>query len=402
MKKRYLLLIPVVACIMVCAASIGYIQFHPDRAPEGARFLTQLAGTSQPQTDTGSAAPVDDEAVPDAAHERARELAANMTLEQKIYQLMFVSPEVLTDSSDTVVRAGDATKASITKAPVGGILYSSQNVQTREQVSSMLGNTQEYAKTAGAGIPMFLGIEEKSYTNATISQLLGIDTMDDGSISGEVEKAKELGGTLASSLSAIGFNVDFAPTADISATEDTEAVSKTVSSEISGIQHGGVLSAIAHFPGSGSIDSNTAEETVKTDRSLQEFQDKDLKVFRAGIEADASFIVVSNMTASAFADGPCSLSDKVVTDLLRKELGYDGIILTDRLTDAAITGSYATSESVVKALQAGADMLLCPPNINDSYMAISAAVTDGTITEEQITASVERILAAKLEYGLIS
>ncbi|MDO4173299.1 MAG: glycoside hydrolase family 3 N-terminal domain-containing protein [Eubacteriales bacterium] len=394
MKKRYLLLIPVVACIIISAASIGYIQLHPDRAPDGARFLTQLSGSKQ--AEPGSAADSQEEESLNTAQRHARELAASMTLEQKIYQIMFVSPEVLTDSGDTVVRAGDATKQSIVHAPVGGVLYSSQNVQTQEQITEMLNNTQEYAKASGAKIPMFLGIED---SNSSVSQLLG---MDDLSFDGEASRAKEVGNSRASRLTSVGFNVEFAPSADISDTEDPADVSETVRSAISAMQQGSVLSAISHFPGEGSADADPAAGAASTDRSLQEFEDTDFTSFQAGIEADVSFVVVSNMTASAFDDVPCSLSEAVVTKLLRNELGYDGIILTGKLTDAAITGSYATSESVVQAIQAGADMLLCPSNVQDAYLAISSAVADGTITEDRITESVQRILTAKIAYGIMT
>ncbi|MCD8355749.1 MAG: glycoside hydrolase family 3 protein [Clostridia bacterium] len=419
MKKRYLLLIPVAACIIMCAAAIGYIQFHPDRAPAGAAFLVNASQAKQ-ELDTGSG----EEEVPQeepkeltATQKRAQEIVADMTLEQKIYQMMFVTPEVLTDSRNSVVRAGNATKASITAAPVGGVLYTRQNLQGKDQTSVMLENTQQYAREAGAGIPVFTGIGEEGGSYAPAAAVLGTAAVNAMSAYGEAnnsEEARSVGQTLAAAISGVGFNVDFAPVADVLSNEsntelenrtfgsDPAVVSNMVSNEISGMQENGVMSAISHFPGAGSTASSTENGTVTTERSLEEFQSSDLTVFEAGIEADAAFVVVSNMTAPAFDTVPCALSSKVITDLLRKEMGYDGIIITDKLTDAAITGAYSNGDAAVQAVQAGADMLLCPPSISDAYSAISEAVANGTITQDRIDESAARILTAKLEYGLMN
>ena len=107
-----------------------------------------------------------------AAQKRARELVDSMTLEQKLYQMMFVTPEVLTDSTNNVVRAGDSTKESITATPVGGILYTSRNLQGKDQTSVMLNNTQQYAREAGAGIPVFTGIAEEGGSHAPAASVL--------------------------------------------------------------------------------------------------------------------------------------------------------------------------------------------------------------------------------------
>ena len=161
------------------------------------------------------------------------------------------------------------------------------------------------------------------------------------------------------------------------------------------------MSAMSHFPGAGSTASDPAEGAVSTDRSQKEFRSSDLLPFAEGIKADTACIVVSNMTATAFDSVPCSLSSKVITGLLREEMGYDGIVMTGQLTDAAITGSYTTGQAAVQAVQAGADMLLCPQSMEEAYTALSEAVASGAITENQINDSVARILTAKLEYGLM-
>lgn len=417
MKKRYLLLIPVAVCIIVCAAAIGYIQFHPEHAPEGAAFLARM----QKQDSSGGSAdqpeePKDQPEELTAAQKRAQELVSSMTLEQKLYQMMFVTPEVLTDSHSSVVRAGDSTKASITAAPVGGILYTSRNLQGKEQTSVMLNNTQQYARAAGAGIPVFTGIAEEGGRHAPAASVLGTAAVEDMSAYGQSENPEEvrdIGKTLAAAISGVGFNLNFAPVADVVSNEentelktrsfgsDAAVVSSLVSYEISGMQNNGVMAAMSHFPGAGSTASDPAEGTVNTDRSQKQFHDSDLLPFAEGIKADAACIVVSNMTATALDSVPCSMSSKVITGLLREEMEYDGIIITGQLTDKAITDHYTTEQAVVQAVQAGADMLLCPQSMEATYTALSEAVSKGSITEEQLNQSVTRILTAKLEYGLM-
>ena len=421
MKKRYLLLIPVAACIIVCAAAIGYIQFHPERAPEGAAFLAravqerQSAGSGEEDTEEVQEKKEKPEEQT-AAQKRAQELVNSMTLEQKLYQMMFVTPEVLTDSHNYVVRAGDSTKASITATPVGGILYTSRNLQGKDQTSVMLDNTQQYARAAGAGIPVFTGIAEEGGSHAPAASVLGTAAVEDMSVYGQsnnAEEVRDIGKTLAAAVSGVGFNLNFAPVADVVSNEantglkirsfgsDAAVVSSLVSSEITGMQENGVMSAMSHFPGAGSTDSDTADGAVSTARSQKEFRSSDLLPFAEGIKANAACIVVSNMTAIAFDSVPCSLSSKVITGLLREEMGYDGIVMTGQLSDGAITGSYTAGQAAVQAVQAGADMLLCPQSIEETYTALSEAVASGSITEDQINDSVARILTAKLEYGLM-
>ena len=143
MKKRYLLLIPVVACIVLSAAAIGYIQFHPDRAPAGAEFLVRTSNDAGQQTKEPEK---EAEAQPlTASQKRANELLDAMTLEQKLYQMMFVTPEALTQTKQ-VVRAGTATQEAIEKRPVGGVLYTRQSLQGKAQIKDMLSNTQNYAE----------------------------------------------------------------------------------------------------------------------------------------------------------------------------------------------------------------------------------------------------------------
>lgn len=413
MRKRNLLLIPIAVCIITCAAAVGYIQYHPDQAPNALPFLQ---GRDTDQMDSGSGEQPTQQPERTAAQKRTQEILDSMTLEQKLYQMMFVRPEELTNVSQAV-RAGDATKAALEAQPVGGIIYFSQNFQNSDQTITMLDNTQTYARSVGAGVPLFMGVDEEGGTVSRIASTLGTTKFDDMATYGkqnDSQRAYEIGKTLATDISGFGFNVDFAPVADVLSNEtnteigvrsfgsDPEVVSNMVSNEVKGMQENGVMATLKHFPGHGSTQSNSHEGTSISTRTLEELRACDFKPFEAGMKQNAAFVLVSHMTNENLDDVPCSLSTKVITDLLRKELGYDGIVITDGLDMGAITDPYSNGDAAIMAVQAGVDMLLCPPSISDAYDALSKAVADGEITEERIDESVMRILSAKLEYGLMN
>ncbi len=364
MKKRYLLLIPVVLCLAVSAAAIGYIQIHPEKAPEGTAFLVQTASKKQAQ----AAKEAETESLT-ASQKQAKQLVEKMSLEQKLYQMLFVTPEALTQTNQ-VVRAGAATQAAIEKRPVGGVLYTSQSLQTKAQIKDMLSHTQSYAKESKVGIPVFLGVQEQGGSHAPVAQALQTTSILKADQSTDEKTAYALGQTLAEELRSVGFTVNFAPTV---------TTDKLAASEVKGLQENQVLSAVSAFPNS-------------TDNSA----------FQACIKQNPAFMLVSNDTMKEYDTVPCSVSSKVMTDLLRKKLGYNGIIMTDALSDKELTDSYTEQKAAVLAVQAGADMLLEPSDVDAVYQALFQAVSDGKLTEQRIDESVQRILTAKIDGGLIA
>ncbi len=363
MKKRYLLLIPVIACLALSAAAIGYIQIHPEQAPDGTAFLVHTPEnkqTEQPTEETETQQLT-------ASQKQAQKLTEKLTLEQKLYQMMFVTPEALTQTKQ-VVRAGAATQTAIEKRPVGGVLYTRQSLQTKAQIKDMLSHTQSYAKESKTGIPVFLGVQEQAGSNAPVAQALQTTSILKADKSTDEKTAYALGQTLAEELCSVGFTVNFAPTVT------TDALA---ASEVKGLQENQMLSAVSAFP--NSTDS-----------------------FQACIKQNPAFMIVSNDTMKEYDTVPCSVSSKVMTDLLRKKLGYNGIIMTDALSDKELTDSYTEQKAAVLAVQAGADMLLEPSDVDAVYQALFQAVSDGKLTEQRIDESVQRILTAKIDGGLIA
>ena len=347
---------------------------------------------------------------------RAKTLVSGMTLQEKVCQMMFVTPEVLTQYNK-VTRSGDVTKTALTEYPVGGVIYFASNLVTMDQTKEMLADIQSYSmELTGRGL--FLGVDEEGGTVARVADSLGTTAFEDMRTygdEGDAAKAYEIGQTLAADLKEVGFNVDFAPVADVISNEDNtvigdrsfgtdpELVSQMVAQEVTALREGGVLCAPKHFPGHGSTAGDTHDGFAATDRTLEELEDCDFKPFQAAIDAGAPMIMVGHMTMTAIdSENPASMSEKIVTELLRNQLGYNGIIITDAMNMGAITDSYTSGEAAVKAISAGCDMVLCISNLGAAVDAVVEAVEDGTLSEAAIDESVIRIISAKMQYGLIS
>lgn len=330
---------------------------------------------------------------------------AEMSLENKVAGLFMITPESLT-GVDTVIQAGDTTKQKLSEYPVGGLVYFSKNIKSADQLKEMLDatrNTMIY--------PVFLAVDEEG---GSVSRVAGAGLADDVGDMSEIgstcdpEKAKKVGTTIGTYLSQFGFNVDFAPVADVVSAEnavignrsfgsDPNVVGTMVAAEVQGLQESGVSACLKHFPGIGDTTTDTHDEKTISEKTLEDMQQTDLPAFQSGIDVGVDFVMVSHMSLPNVVgdDTPCSLSGAVINDLLRNQLGYDGIVITDALDMSAITDSYSSAEAAVKAIEAGADMLLMPENFEEAYQGVLDAVQNGTISEDRINESLKRIYRVK-------
>lgn len=328
-----------------------------------------------------------------------------MSLENKVAGLFMVTPEALT-GVDTVIQAGDTTKQKLSEYPVGGLVYFSKNIKSADQLKEMLDTTRNTMI-----YPVFLAVDEEG---GSVSRVAGAGLADDVGDMSEIgstcdpEKAKEAGTTIGTYLSQFGFNVDFAPVADVVSAEnavignrsfgsDPNVVGTMVAAEVQGLQESGVSACLKHFPGIGDTTTDTHDEKAVSEKTLEDMQQTDLPAFQSGIDAGADFVMVSHMSLPNVVgdDTPCSLSGAVIGDLLRNQLGYNGIVITDALDMSAITDSYSSAEAAVKAIEAGADMLLMPENFEEAYQGVLDAVQNGTISEDRINESLKRIYRVK-------
>ena len=242
----------------------------------------------------------------------------------------------------------------------------------------------------------------------TLLSFMDIYKVQTEHLTGLCQKAKEAGTAIGTYLSQFGFNVDFAPVADVVSAEnavignrsfgsDPNVVGTMVAAEVQGLQESGVSACLKHFPGIGDTTTDTHDEKTVSEKTLEDMQQTDLPAFQSGIDAGADFVMVSHMSLPNVIgdDTPCSLSGAVISDLLRNQLGYNGIVITDALDMSAITDSYSSAEAAVKAIEAGADMLLMPENFEEAYQGLLEAVQNGTISEDRINESLKRIYRVK-------
>ena len=385
----------------------------PDREQAYDGELPNLSDTLEPD-EAETPAPEDEAAL--AAAKLADQTLASMTLDEKLWQLFFVTPEAIT-KVETATLAGEATKAAIESQPVGGLVYFAKNLENRAQTVTLLENSQSYSK-----IPLFLGVDEEGGTVSRVGSNpeMGVPSVGDMRSLGKQQDpaaAYAAGQDIGGSLHALGFNLDFAPVADVAQGADSVIGSRSFGSDpelcaslagviVKSLRAEGIVSCLKHFPGYGSATVDDHNGTSIVEKTLSELEGCDLVPFQSIIASEGSvpFVMVShlsypNVTGS---DTPADLSASIVTDILRDKLDYQNVIITDSHSMASITDHYSAGDAAVKALAAGCDMILMPSDLQAAFDAVKAAVADGTLSQARIDESVLRILTVKAEYGIIS
>ena len=337
----------------------------------------------------------------------------SMTLEEKINQLFMITPEALTGVG-TVIQAGDGTREALSEHPVGGLIYFAQNLKDPDQTRTMLENTQEYA-SARSGFPIFLSVDEEGGQVARVGSnpsfgMPEIGNMSEVGAGGDTQEAYETGSTIGAYLKDLGFNMDAAPDADVltnpanevvkyrSFGSDPDLVSRMAAAELKGLNDQGIIGMYKHFPGHGGTTADSHEGYVYVEENLEELKNGALVPFQDGADNGLRVIMVSHIACPEVTgdNTPATLSRQLVTDLLREDMGFDGLVITDALNMGAITEQYSSGEAAVAALNAGVDMLLMPADFQAAYDGVMAALENGELTEERIDESVRRILEIKL------
>ena len=337
----------------------------------------------------------------------------SMTLEQKVAQMFVVTPEALTGAG-LVTAAGDLTRIAIDDRPVGGIIYFEQNLENAEQTTEMLKNTQEYSKGA-IDLPMFLCVDEEGGEVTRVGGMTGFDAENLGDMSaigatGDTEQARKAGETIGKYLTKLGFNVDFAPVADIannplsdvmtrrSFGTTAEEVAPMVAAQVQGFNDAGILSCAKHFPGIGAALGDSHYSAITSEETIGDMQSDEFLPFIEAIKAGVPMIMVGHLACPQVTGDstPASLSRNIVTDTLRGQLGFTGIIVTDALAMGAVSDSYDQAEVGVLAIEAGVDIVLMPESFDAAYRGVLNAIEEGRISAERIDESVRRIVQTKL------
>lgn len=342
--------------------------------------------------------------------DKAAEFVSKMPLADKVWQMFVVTAEQLSGTGTDPVDETSIVEG-IKKRPVGGVIYFAHNLTGEEQTKKLLKVTGDNYE-AITGLKMLLCIDEEGGSTARIGNNENFDVKKIPPMA-EIktrEEAYKAGETIGTYLSEYGFNVDFAPDADVitnpanviigdrSFGTDPEVVGNFAVSYSDGLHSKKVYSCFKHFPGHGSTEADTHAGYAYTNKTYEELKESELKPFEKAGENGVDFIMVAHISVPNVIgdDTPCTLSYKMITEILREEMKYDGIVITDAMNMGAITTSYDNNDACIQAILAGNDIILMPLDPDSLHEAVLKAVEEGIIKEELIDKAVTRIIRAKL------
>lgn len=338
---------------------------------------------------------------------------SKMTLKEKIGQLFIVCTDSLDFNAETEVT--EKMRKNLEEYKPGGVIFFSYNLKNRTQVKEMISDMQKTAE-----IPLFIAVDEEGGSVARIANSKNMQTtkfpaMAEIGKTGDSKNAYHVGETIGKEIYELGFNLDFAPVADINTNaENTEignrsfgsepkTVADMVSQEVKGLQAQGVSATLKHFPGQGQCGEDTHKGYVELNATIDRLRDVEFLPFKSGISAGADMVMMSHVAVSKITgkETPASLTKLMVTDILREELQFDNVIITDAMNMKVITKFYDADQAAIMAIEAGNDMILMPDNFEQAFEGVLEAVKDGTLSESQINEAAGRVLSVKIKRGIL-
>lgn len=345
------------------------------------------------------------------ARKLAKSIVAGMSIEERVAQLFVVTPEQLC-KKDSVINADESMRDALVAMPVGGIIFFGNNLQETRQTREMLEAIKGYARDEGV-IPPFLCVDEEGGMVQRIGGNAGfgapfIDHAANIGATQDKAMARAAADSIASSLLDLGFNTNFAPSCDVSSglasamhkrsfSTDAYTVASMAAEEIFAFNEHGLLCCAKHFPGIGEPEHDSHDGPIASAKTREELE-MQLLPFRAAIDVGVPFVMVGHLALPAITGSavPATLSPEIVQGMLREELGFEGIVITDSLSMGAV-GAYASPANVaIMALEAGCDIALMPADFDAAYAGLLDAVNAGTLSEARIGESLTRIIEAKL------
>jgi beta-N-acetylhexosaminidase len=356
-------------------------------------------------------------------------MVRHMTVEEKVGQLFVV--EVYGQDATTVTPEAaaanqrlygvDTPAEVVDKYKPGGVIYfdarrGPDNVRNPRQIAMLSNGLQAAAVRQRMHIPLLISTDQEG--GAVVFRLVAPATAMPGNMalgaSRSQAAARRSAQVIGTELAAVGINQDYAPVADVnvnpanpvigvrSVGEDPQLVSRLVSAQVDGYHDGGVATVAKHFPGHGdtAVDSHFGLPEVTHTR--EQLEAIDLPPFRAAIRTGVDTIMTAHVVLRSIdpSGAPATMSRPILTGLLREELRYDGLIVTDALDMGGATGTYPPNVAPVEAFKAGADQLVLAPQLDVAYNAVLAAVRSGEISKRRLDESVQRVLRLKLKRGL--
>jgi len=382
----------------------------PEPTPEVAREETLFVSGIRP-ADTASD---DDVTEPDYepfdhVAERIAEIVDSMSLHEKICQMLIVTLDSFVGVAG-VTLAGEATQTALEEFPVGGIIHFPPNIVSGEQIKSLNSALQRFSN-----IPLLIAVDEEGGRVARLRSTIGAHsvramlTYEEG---GE-ETAFENAILLSDALKAHGFNTNFAPVADVwsnpsnrvigdrAYSTDFSIAAELVAAAVRGFAESNVACSLKHFPGHGNTREDSHHSTAYVNRTLDELREEEFLPFVSGIAAGADMVMTGHLIVPEVDELPATLSFALLTDILRGELGFDGVIITDSLAMNAISRHFSVEFVAVNAVSAGVDIILMPVDVEETVAALVAAVRSGEISESRIEESVRRIIRLKMDIGIV-
>ena len=354
----------------------------------------------------------------------------HMTLEQKVGQLFVieVAGRDANNVSDTAKATNqrlfgvDTPAQAIAKYQPGGVIYyttrnNDDNIGDPAQVARLSNGLQTAALAQPAKIPLQISVDQEGGAlvarfGAPATQMPGNMALGAGRSAADAKRSSEVIGT---ELAAVGVTQDYAPVSDVNINPnnpvigirsiggDPALVSELAAAQVRGYHSGGISAVAKHFPGHGDTGVDSHFGLPEVTHTLEQIHEIDLPPFEEAIKAGVDTIMTAHVVMPAIEpDVPATMSHKVLTGLLRDELGFDGIIVTDALDMAGATATYPPNVAPVEALKAGADQLLVPPQMDTAYAAVLDAVNSGEISRQRIDESVYRILLHKFKRGIFA
>ena len=371
----------------------------------GALALTTGCGLHNPFT--SKAEPVTYESVAQSElspEQKVDKLVANMSDADKVGQLMMIGIHGKSLNDDA--------KFMLNEYRVGGIILFDRNMESKDQVKTLITDINKAGKSAGL-TPLFLGIDQEGGAVARMDDKL-IKVPPAEEVGKEpVEQAAALAKEVGTELKDLGFNINFAPVADLGLTygrsysTNPDEVVRYASAVGKSYDEAGLWYSYKHFPGIGKTDVDLHADTSIVPVSKETLLSEDTKVFVDLIKQskpNTYTIMVSHaMYPQIDPDHPASLSKAIITDWLRKDMGYNGVVVTDDMDMGALAKHYTFGDMAVQSILAGSDILLvCHEyeHMQEAYNGLMKAVKDGRISKERLDESVKRILLMKMSRGL--
>ena len=352
------------------------------------------------------------------------EILAGMTVEQKLAQMTMVAFSEL----------DEVTADCLSMTQPGGILLFAGNTPSAADTAVLTAELQQLA-LGTSGIPLLISTDQEGGYIVRMTESTWFPGNMALAATGDADNAYRAASVMGEELLACGINVDFGPVVDVNSNPlnpvigvrafgaEPETVAAFGAAYLNGLHEAGVISSLKHFPGHGDTDTDSHTGLPSVDKSLDELRSFELVPFQTAIDTGADMVMTAHIvypqvettTVTSAADGeevylPATLSHTILTDLLRDEMGFEGVIVTDSLIMDAIADNFGLTEAAAMAINAGADVLLDPVRIQteedcETYTQLiqdlAVLVEEGTISKERLDESVLRILELKDKYGIL-